>query len=107
MSEASVEKEIVEKGLNAPRLTPAMIEAAIVAEGYYVFNGKHTACCLTLANGFTVLGESSVVSRENFDAELGRKIARDNAKSKIWPLEGYRLRQQLHDAEATNQNPAA
>ena len=57
-----------------------------------------TFCVLVLQNGFTVTGESACASPENFDAEIGRKIARDNAVQKIWPLMGYALKQQLHDA---------
>lgn len=57
-----------------------------------------TFCVLVLKNGFTVTGESACASPDNFDAELGRKIARDNAIDKIWPLEGYLLKQSLHDA---------
>ena len=91
-----VENEIVAKGLTAPRVTPAMIDAAIVAEDYHVFGGSTlTVCCLTLKNGFSVTGESACASPENFDAELVRKIARDNAKQKIWALEGYALRNKL------------
>ena len=52
-------------------------------------------CCLTLRNGFTVTGESACASPENFDAELGKKIARSNARDKIWALEGYALRERL------------
>ena len=55
-----------------------------------------TVCCLKLANGFNVVGESACASPENFDEALGRKIARDNAKGKIWALEGYALRNTLH-----------
>lgn len=98
-SEAAVENEIQAKGLNAPRLTPQMIDDAIVAGDYHVFPGTTvTVCCLTLRNGFTVIGESACASPENFDAELGRKIAHDNARNKIWQLEGYLLRQRLHEA---------
>ena len=97
-SEAAVESEIQAKGLNAPRLTPQMIDDAIVAGDYHVFPGTTvTVCCLTLRNGFTVIGESACASPENFDAELGRKIAHDNARNKIWQLEGYLLRQRLHE----------
>ncbi|PZX29462.1 N4 Gp49/Sf6 Gp66 family protein [Cupriavidus phytorum] len=56
-----------------------------------------TFCVLVLGNGFTVTGESACASPENFDAEIGRKIARQNAVNKIWPLMGYALKQQLHD----------
>lgn len=54
-----------------------------------------TFCVLVLDNGFTVTGESACASPENFDAELGRKIARQNAVAKIWPLLGFRLRDKL------------
>lgn len=59
--------------------------------------GLLTFCVLVLRNGFTVTGESACASPENFDAEIGRKIARQNAVAKIWPLEGYLLKQRLHD----------
>ena len=58
-----------------------------------------TFCVLTLRNGFTVTGESACASPENFDAEIGRKIARENAVAKVWPLMGYALRQHLHNME--------
>ncbi|MDF8330579.1 Gp49 family protein [Aeromonas salmonicida] len=58
-----------------------------------------TFCVITLKNGFTVTGESACASPENFSAELGRKIARENAINKVWMLEGYLLKQQLHDAQ--------
>ena len=54
-----------------------------------------TICVLVLRNGFTVTGESACASPENFDAEIGHKIARQNAVAKIWPLLGFRLRDQL------------
>lgn len=94
--EQRIEAEIQSKGLNAPRLSPEKIDSVIVGEDYYVFPGTTlTVCCLKLRNGFTVTGESAAVSMENFDAELGRKIARSNAREKIWALEGYLLREQL------------
>lgn len=97
-SEAAIEKEIQDKGLNAPRLTPALIDAAIKSEDYHIFTGTTlTVCALTLQNGFIVTGESAAASPANFDVELGRKIARDNARNKIWAFEGYLLRQKLHD----------
>lgn len=98
MTEQAIENEIQEKGLNAPRLTPAHIDSVIVAEQYYVFPGTTlTVCCLTLNNGFTVTGEGAAASPENFDEEIGRKISRENARNKIWALEGYLLKQRLFD----------
>ena len=57
--------------------------------------GLLTFCVLVLRNGFTVTGESACASPENFNAELGRKIARQNAVQKIWPLMGYALKERL------------
>lgn len=96
MNDQEIEQEIQDKGLTAPRVTPKRIEEVIVGEDYHVFPGTTlTVCCLTLVNGYSVTGESACASVDNFDAELGRKIARDNAKQKIWALEGYALRDRL------------
>lgn len=98
-TELEIEQEIQDKGLNAPRLTPADIDNAIVGEDYYVFpKTTFTVCLLTLKNGFNVSGESAAASLENFDAEIGRKVAKDNARNKIWSLEGYLLKQKLFEA---------
>ena len=99
-SEASIEAELNLKGLNAPRLSPALIDAAIVGEDYHVFPGTTmTICALKLRNGFIVTGESAAASPENFDQAIGRRIARDNARNKIWALEGYLLRERLTQNE--------
>lgn len=172
MNDQAIEKEIQSKGLTAPRVTPADVEANIIATFYFTatdaiappvgemvnrflgwklpkdfypdcgisFDGRgpdargydlgwptgtnilhagqakemfeacaHTApkhkaldlltfCVLVLQNGFTVTGESACASPENFDAELGRKITRENAVNKLWPLMGYALKQRLHEA---------
>ena len=125
MNDQTIEQEIQAKGLTAPRVTPADIEANIDREDYFTaahaVAGRYalqlldrgervtsairlmaedplnliTICVLTLKNGFTVTGESACASPENFDAEVGRKIARQNAMQKIWPLMGYELRSQL------------
>ena len=101
MNDQQIEAEIQAKGLNAPRLSPEKIDTVIVGEDYHVFpETALTVCCLKLRNGFTVTGESAAVCLQNFDAELGRKIARQHARDKIWMLEGYLLRQRLWDAEA-------
>ena len=122
MSDQSIEQEIQTKGKTAARVTPTEIEANIVSEHYFTaddgaqgafakdnkdFAGIPvpdslcflTFCVLVLRNGFTVTGESACASPENFDAEIGRKIARDNAIQKIWPLMGYELRTKLANKE--------
>ena len=110
----TIEQEIQAKGLTAPRVTPADIDANIASEHYFTATealvgqtrGPEwqatpkeldllTFCVLVLRNGFTVTGESACASPENFDAEVGRKIDRQNAVQKIWPLMGYELRTKL------------
>ena len=121
--DSGIEQEIQAKGLTAPRITPADIEANIVSEHCFtaaegvageaslrfrlVVVGDTTPpeplklltfCVLVLRNGFTVTGESACASPENFDAEIGRKIARANAVGKIWPLMGYQLKERLYQS---------
>lgn len=112
MTDQAIEQEIQTKRLTAPRVTPADIEANIAGEYYFTaadgIRGANslecergdpltllTFCVLVLKNGFTVTGESACASPENFDAEIGRKIARQNAVAKIWPLMGYALKERL------------
>lgn len=123
MNDKNIEQEIQDKGLTAPRVTPADVEANIASEHYFTAEegvqgelakrepdlgvtcsnlALLTFCVLTLRNGFTVTGESACVSPENFDAEIGRKIARQNAIEKIWPLMGYELRSRLHEQLRSN-----
>ena len=98
--EQAIETELKAKGLNAPRLMPEHIDAQIVGEAYYVFPGTTlTIAALTLRNGFQVTGESAAASPANFNEEIGRKIARENARAKIWALEGYALRTRLHEGK--------
>lgn len=94
--EQAIEAEIKEKGLTARRITPEMLDAEILDEDYHVFPGSClTVCAITMRNGFTVTGESACASPENFNADIGRKIARENARQKLWPLLGFRLRDEL------------
>jgi hypothetical protein len=92
-------QDIAASGKTAPRITADVIDAKIKAEQYHVFDGTTmTVCLLTLENGYHTVGYSASASPGNFDAEIGRKLARDHARSEIWRLEGYLLRQRLHEA---------
>jgi hypothetical protein len=114
-TDSAIESQIKAKDLTAPRVLPADVEANIISEYYFTAGqgvdgsmqdgvpysyetslDQLTFCVLVLKNGFTVTGESSCASPENFDAEIGQKIARQNAVQKIWPLMGYALKGKLH-----------
>ena len=126
INEQSIEQDIQSKGLNAPRLTPDHIDSVIqsvhfftagdgyagalasseefnsLPEGERFINPPQqldllTFCVIVLKNGFTVTGESACASPDNFDAEIGKKIAYQNAREKIWMLEGYLLKQKLYE----------
>ncbi len=124
----SLEREIQAKANRAPRVTPADIEGEIASEHYFTAadgiageahrrdlagdekpvgwyappaTGLLTFCVLVLRNGFTVTGESACASPENFNAEIGRRIARENAVEKVWPLLGFRLRTDAERRAAT------
>ena len=79
----------------APRVTLESMEAKIVSETFTVVDGILTLCTVKMVNGFYVVGESAPASPENFNAELGRKFARENAIRQLWKLEGYALREKL------------
>jgi hypothetical protein len=95
--EPEIEHDVKAKGLISPRVTPDSIDARITGELYYVFPGTTvTVCALRLENGYVVVGKSAAASKDNFDEEIGRKIARADARDQIWRLEGYLLRESLH-----------
>lgn len=111
---AYLKRDIQDRASVAPRVTPDDIEAEI--QSIWYINGatgvvpddfqppvpaEHplrllTICVLVMRNGFTVTGESAVASPANFNAEIGRRIAKENAMEKVWPLLGFRLRDKLH-----------
>jgi hypothetical protein len=90
-------EEMIQVKGSAPRLMPADIEAVIARTVYHRLTSVLTICVLTLRNGFTLVGSSACVSAENYDREIGQKIARENAADQIWALEGYLLKQRVHD----------
>lgn len=92
----TIEEMIQRKGLNAPRINPTIIESSIKDVYFHIApNTTLTFCVLTLKNGFQVTGESAAASLENFDKEIGEKIAKENAKNKIWSLMGFLLKDSL------------
>lgn len=100
MENEATEQMIQDRNLNAPRLTPQHIEDTIVSCEFFRLTDVLTVCVLTLQNGFTTTGESACASPENYNQEIGEKIARENASEKIWVLEGYLLKQRLFELQS-------
>ncbi|KQO38171.1 hypothetical protein ASF19_20235 [Acidovorax sp. Leaf84] len=128
----SLEREIQAKANKAPRVTPAALQAEIVSAHYFTAAdgvageaslrhgvavagdyppasalGLLTFCVLVLRNGFTVHGVSACASPENYNQEIGERIARENAEREIWPLLGFRLRDELARPVLTEGDAAA
>jgi hypothetical protein len=96
-------------GRTAPRVSLDDIKANIAAQ--YTFTAGRaldamilpahtsldllTVCLIVLRNGFTIIGKSAPASPGNFDAELGAKLAYEDAVRQVWPLMGYALREKL------------
>jgi hypothetical protein len=56
-----------------------------------------TICIIKMVNGFTVVGESACADPANFDAQIGAELAHANAFEKLWQLEGYLLKERMHN----------
>jgi hypothetical protein len=54
-----------------------------------------TICILQVRNGFTVIGKAAPADPGNFDADLGKKFAYEDAVRQLWPLYGFALREEL------------
>lgn len=120
MKSEALEKTEAEcaEGRTAPRVSLDDIKNAIDGEFYttganavtalrqsFVTGGVEDRCCAPLAllticllvmkNGFTIIGKSAPASPANFDPELGKKLAYEDAGRQIWPLMGFALRDKL------------
>lgn len=97
MTEQEIEQAIISKGLTAPRLSPNKIDALIKCTQYWrVPNTTTTVCAMTLQNNFVIIGKSASASMTNFDEELGKQIAYQDAREQIWQYAGYELRSELY-----------
>lgn len=86
----------------APKVTVNEVEGEIVNE-YYCNVGSAvkapvasplynvTLCILELRNGFTIIGKSACVVAANFNEDIGRQLAREDAVKQVWPFLGFRL----------------
>lgn len=99
-----IEEQIVASGATAPRVTPDMIDQAII-DYQFVGVGTLTICVLKLRNGFTVVGESACVSPENYRKEIGERLSYQEAKNKVWQLEGYALAERILEQKERDAAP--
>ena len=83
------------------KVTREQIQDLIVGAQFHVFQDTTvTVCCLELRNGFSAIGYSACVDPADFDADIGKSMAYDDAFDKIWQLEGYARCNQMSQAEA-------
>lgn len=100
MTDSQIEQEIQDKGLTAPRVTPADVEANIMSTEIVKYETRSGQilrwAVITTESGYAVVGKPScAVSKENDNAEVGEKIAFANSKEELWPLMGYALKNKL------------
>jgi hypothetical protein len=128
MTEETAQYLIDRKAHPAPRVLQADVDREIASEHYFTaLEGAFgalgidadaasesdfpaslpllTFCVLVLRNGFTITGESACASAANFDAEIGRRLAREAAVRKVWPLLGFRLRDVVANEQREHQSP--
>lgn len=109
------EEELIFKA-TGPRVTKDELEANVSAHA--VFNAYEaitalgmpamestkllTLAVVTTENGFSLVGESACAWPDNYDQDIGQRLALENAKNKLWGLMGYHLKQQLFEGESAN-----
>ena len=75
----------------AERVTKEYMESRIANTDFHRLGETVTICSITLDNGYSVRGESACVNPENYNQQIGEKIAFDNAFRQLWPLFGFLL----------------
>lgn len=79
------------------RIDLAYIKARISGEEYInPDTAAHmTICIIELDNNYYLVGKSVPADPENFNEELGRKFAYEDAIRQAWPLFAFGLREEL------------
>lgn len=72
------------------RVTLKELRAKIGSTRFYV-DGVLTICVATCLNGYKLVGKSAPVDPANFNEELGREFALEDAERQLWPILGYDL----------------
>lgn len=103
MTEDQVEDAVKAKGLTGDRVTREQIDALTQSMVVLTHRFPGTTCTVAVAmlpNAFAVgFGKSACVDPANFDAEIGVRVAmknaQDDARNRLWELEGYALKKAL------------
>lgn len=97
-AEQALEAQIKAKGLDqAPRVTPAAIDAMIASQELIKVDELGMLCAITLHNGMKILGKNlGSVSRENYDEGIAKQKAYEDARNQLWPLAGFMLAEDIH-----------
>lgn len=83
-------------GGNMNSINEEFMKSQIANVEYHQLSGTTiTISVITLKSGFTVTGESACVDPNKFNAEIGNKIAYENAFDKLWQLFGFELKQKI------------
>ena len=88
------------------KLTKEFLESEIIQIDYKRLGGKITHCAITTKSGFVFTGESACVDPTNYDADIGSKIAYDNALDKMWMPYGFWLHKALAEFDNLPTNTA-
>lgn len=106
-ADRTAEAEILDKGLTAPRVTAEQVQALMNKLTWryeHEAGSRHTFAHAFLGDFYIATGHNAPISRENFNAELGMKYAREQAegkaRDKLWELEGYKLMRELKGEQA-------
>lgn len=71
------------------KITIEQVKARIVETEYQLTHDTLTLCFATLDNGFVIVGKSACIDPHEFNGEIGRKVAYDDAVDQLWPYLGF------------------
>ena len=91
----SLQEQFEEQGKTL-YVTKEMVDDEILSAQYYQFDGTTvTVCCVTLKNGFTLVGKSACANPDNFERALGESLAFEDARQQCFAFLGFRLRDNM------------
>lgn len=93
---AAEAKQLEAVAATGNRVTADLIDSKIKGiTTYRLPDTTITVAVITMENGWMQGGLSACADPANFDEQIGKEMAINNAYDKIWPLEGYQLKERL------------